>query len=238
MHRENFISTLPSVLAEDENLAALAASVADALEERVREIELAGIYTRIDSLPEELLDILAYDFKVDWWDWALTLPEKRETLKRSWYVHRHMATPAAVTTALTAIYAETECMEWFEYGGEPYHFRLAMTIQAEDILSTKHEAVLALLRFYKNLRSVLDHILYIVSTPMEFVLPIGSHVGHGMMSTTLPEIPFDYGFTDRAIPVPGQMTMTETILPAALEGEEVRVTAVLDEAILDEAVLA
>lgn len=213
MSSDNFMLSLPAVLAEDENLNALARSISGVLESRIREIERVNIYARIDELPEDLLDILAQDFKVDWWDYSLTLSEKRETLKRSWYVHRHMATPSAVTTALSAIYSETECEEWFEYGGEPYHFRLAMTLPAEEIQSTKHEKVLALLRFYKNLRSVLDYILYIVKTQIDYTLAADSHVGHGMMSTKLPEIPFDYGFEEEIDPVPGQMNMTETVLP-------------------------
>lgn len=213
MNADNFMLSLPAVLAEDENLNALARSISLTLESRIREIERINIYARIDELPEDLLDILAHDFKVDWWDYSLTLREKRETLKQSWYVHRHMATPSAVTAALSAIYSETECTEWFEYGGKPYHFRLAMTLPAEDILSTKHEKVLALLRFYKNLRSVLDYILYIVKTPIDYTLAVDSHVGRGMMSTVLPEIPFDYGFDAEVIPVPGQMSMTETVLP-------------------------
>lgn len=213
MNTDNFMLSLPAVLAEDENLNALARSISRTLESRIREIEQINIYARIDELPEDLLDILAHDFKVDWWDYSLTLREKRETLKKSWYVHKHMATPSAVTAALSAIYSETECTEWFEYGGEPYHFRLAMTLPANEIFSTKHEKVLALLRFYKNLRSVLDYILYIVKTPMDYTLAVDSHVGHGMMSTTLPEIPFDYDFTANEIPVAGQMSMTETVLP-------------------------
>lgn len=188
MRAENFMSTLPSVLAEDENLAALAASVSEALGKRAEEITLAGIYTRISELPEPLLDILAHDFKVDWWDWSLTTEEKRKTLARAWYVYRHMATPAAIAAALTAVYADTVCEEWFEYGGERYHFRLSMTIPEEDIKSTKHDRVLALMRFYKNLRSVLDNILYTVETPMDTVLWADSHVGRGFMSTVLPEI--------------------------------------------------
>lgn len=216
MNADNFMLSLPAVLAEDKNLNALARSISLTLESRIREIERINIYARIDELPEDLLDILAHDFKVDWWDYSLTLREKRETLKQSWYVHRHMATPSAVTAALSAIYSETECTEWFEYGGEPYHFRLAMTLPAEDILSTKHEKVLALLRFYKNLRSVLDYILYIVKTPIDYTLAVDSHVGHGMMSTVLPEIPFDYGFDTEVIAVPGQLSMTETVLPEEL----------------------
>lgn len=188
MRKENFMSTLPSVLADDENLRALAQAAAAALEASAAEREMAAIYNRIDSLPEEVLDILAYDFKVDWWDFSLTLEEKRETLKRSWYVHRHMATPAAVEAALTAVYADTVCIEWLQYGGEPYHYRLAMTIPAEDIQSTRHERVLQLVRYYRNLRSVLDNILYVVETPMEHTVTADSYVGRGLMETVLPEI--------------------------------------------------
>ena len=213
MNADNFMLSLPAVLAADENLNALARSISNTLESRIREIERINIYARIDELPEDVLDILAHDFKVDWWDYSLTLREKRETLKKSWYVHRHMATPSAVTAALSAIYSDTEITEWFEYGGKPYHFRLAMTLPANEIASTKHDKVLGLLRFYKNLRSVLDYILYIVKTPIDYTLAVDSHVGHGMMSTTLPEIPFDYGFNANEIPVAGQMSMTETILP-------------------------
>ena len=35
------------------------------------------IYTRIDELPEWLLDILARDFAVDWYDRSYTLEEKK-----------------------------------------------------------------------------------------------------------------------------------------------------------------
>ena len=49
-------------------MLALATSIADVLAARPEEIRKIQIYTLIDELPEELLDILAYDFKVDWWD--------------------------------------------------------------------------------------------------------------------------------------------------------------------------
>lgn len=212
---DNLMLSLPAVLADDKYMNALASSVAGVLSARVREIDEINIYRRIDELDEELLDILAYDFKVDWWDYSLTLGEKRETLKQSWYVHRHMATPASVKAALSAVYSETECEEWYEYGGLPYHFRLSMTLDAGDILSTKHERVLALLRFYKNLRSVLDHILYIVSTPMNYVLSVDSCVGQGLMITTLPEILPELIFEDVILPLPGQLNVTDTVLPEA-----------------------
>jgi phage tail P2-like protein len=118
------------------------------------------IYARIDELPEDVLDVLAYDFKVDWWDKSLTLAEKRATLKASWAVHRLLGTAAAVETALGAIYPGTVVDEWFSYSGDPYHFMLRIPVDYTALDTTKHARVLSLVAFYKNLRSVLDEVEY------------------------------------------------------------------------------
>lgn len=48
------------------------------MESRQDEIDSLRIYTRIDELPEWLLDILARDFAVDWYDRSYTLEEKEK----------------------------------------------------------------------------------------------------------------------------------------------------------------
>ena len=57
--KENLLASLPAVLANDDNMAALASAVAEVLAARVGEIERVSIYSQIDRLPNELLDILA-----------------------------------------------------------------------------------------------------------------------------------------------------------------------------------
>ena len=148
---ENMLRTLPEVLRNDKSTFALATVAAQALATRSNEI--AMIYPRIDALPEELLDILAYDFKVDWWDADYTLEEKRRTLKDSWNVHRMLGTKAAVETAISAIYPGTVVREWFEYGGEPYAFKLLIDVTYETVTPEKHMRVLERVKYYKNLRS-------------------------------------------------------------------------------------
>ena len=159
---ENLLRTLPEALKNDESMAALAQSIAVVLADRPEEIQNLLIYSRIDQLPEALLDILARDFKVDWWDGDYTLEEKRRTLKDSWRVRRMLGTKTAVETAISAIYPETTVIEWWEYGGAPYHFRLRIDVSSKsDINSKRHQRVLERVRFYKNLRSHLDSIIYI-----------------------------------------------------------------------------
>lgn len=157
---DDFLRTLPSVLKNDDRFRTLASVAAKQLRMIVDDIRLDTIYARIDALPEELLDILAYDFKVDWWDYSYTIEQKRQTLKDSFMVHRHLGTKFAVETAISAIYPETTVQEWFEYGGDPYTFRLAIDATDVEVTSEKHKRVLALVDYYKNLRSHLDGIDY------------------------------------------------------------------------------
>ena len=160
--RENLVETLPPALRTDPSVVALAESLATVLVDRLPEIDRLLLYPAIDTLDEPLLDILAHDFKVDWWGPEYTLEEKRRTLKDSWRVHKLLGTKAAVVMAISAIYPHTQVLEWFEYGGEPYHFRLDINITNDSIDSAKQRRVLERVNFYKSLRSHNDGITYFV----------------------------------------------------------------------------
>ena len=157
---DNLLYTLPDALKNDEKMYALAASISDILSARSTEIESLIIYNRVDMLPEPLLDALAYDFKVDWWDAEYTLEQKRRTLKSSWNVHRMLGTKSAVETAISAIYPDTKVVEWFDYSAEPYHFKLRIDATYQDVDPIKHKRVLERINYYKNLRSYLEGIEY------------------------------------------------------------------------------
>lgn len=160
--KENMLFTLPPALKGDESTEALAEATAEALEKRLEELERLRIVPNIDGLEEELLEILARDFKVDWWDPSYTLEEKRRTVKGSWRVHKTLGTKAAVETAISAIYPHTKVLEWWQYGGEPYHFRLDINITNDHIDSEKQRRVLERLNYYKSLRSHNDGVTYFV----------------------------------------------------------------------------
>ncbi len=158
---ENIQALLPTALTQDEKIVAAFAAICQVLAGRMDEIARVLLYPCIDQLPEELLDILAVDFKVDWYDPGYSLAEKRQTIKDSWSVHRMLGTPAAVVMAISAIYPDTQISEWWEYGGEPYHFRLQIDATYENVDPVKHARVLDRVNFYKNLRSVLDEVEYV-----------------------------------------------------------------------------
>lgn len=160
--KENLVATLPVALQKDPSVVALAEAIAELLARRPEEIDRLRIYPAIDQLDERLLDILAYDFKVDWWDMDYSVEEKRRTLKDSWRVHKMLGTKAAVERAISAIYPHTQVLEWWQYGGEPYHFRLDINITNDHIDSEKQRRVLERLNYYKSLRSHNDGVTYFV----------------------------------------------------------------------------
>ena len=176
--KENLLFAFPVGLRENPSIAALGDVTAEALAKRTAEIDRLSLYARIDELPEELLDILAYDFKVDWWDRNYSIEEKRRTLKGSWYVHQHMGTKAAVETAIRAIYPLTTVEEWFEYeGGKPYHFRLRINITSDSGDLARQKRVLERLNFYKNLRSHVDEVKYFLMPEKCWAVAGGGFVG-------------------------------------------------------------
>lgn len=156
---ENLLSSLPAVLQNDKDMRALAASIAETLAGRVREIQSIAIYTHIDTAPEGLLDILAHDLKVDWYapDYPLTV--RRNQVKNSVKVHRILGTKGAVATALSDIYPHSTVQEWPEYDGEPYHFRVLLDVK-DQIVDIPHTEIEKAVEYYKSLRSKLDEIYY------------------------------------------------------------------------------
>ena len=66
------------------------------------------IYSRIDELAEEWVDLLAWQWHVDLYDLDLSLTEKREIVKRALIVHRYKGT----------LYAVKQALEPFEYDVE------------------------------------------------------------------------------------------------------------------------
>lgn len=182
----NFLRTLPAVLQNDPNMQALAAAIAAELEKLAEEPRLAQIYTRIDELDETMLDALAADFKVDWWRPDATLEEKRYALKVSWYVHKHLGTKSAIETAVADYLGSGKVEEWFEYGGQPHHFRVAS--ENNTAIITNYDAFMAVLEVVQRRSSVLEHITAILTHTQGLYIGIAMRVGKkGMVMVEAPE---------------------------------------------------
>lgn len=149
------LSTFPEVLKKDRKMYALAVAIATALANRVNEVDTIRMYPAIQNLPEGLLDILASDLKVDWYLYDAPLAVKRNQVESSIMVHRRIGTKGSVAKALSDIYPGSTVLEWNEYGGRPYYFRLILDL-TDTIADISNAEVLRTLNIYKPLRSEME----------------------------------------------------------------------------------
>ncbi len=167
--KEMLLSTAPAVLLNDPEMHPLVELAADQMAKFYAKCSLPNIYSRIDELPEDLLDILAQDFKVEWYDYNWGIEAKRKTIKDSFFVHRHLGTTGAVKRALSDVWPPSTVEEWFEYGGQPYFFRVILEASRSDE-PIRVDTALNAIMFYKSARSHLESNIPVVRVTFGFVI--------------------------------------------------------------------
>ena len=165
---DSTMRVLPSVLKKSGLTLHLGQATAKFLELADCDVRLASIYARIDELPEDLLDILAIDFDVLWYEFNYDLETKRRLIKESFYVHRHLGTIGATKQALCAVWPHTDIEEWFEYDGDPYYFRVL--IEANSTQPIHVEKILDTIRQYQSIRSHLEDGMPIIRVTFGIVI--------------------------------------------------------------------
>ena len=149
---------LPRVLARQEWVIALSEALGLALGKTLDYTDESQIYTRLDTTPETVLDVLAVDWKIDWYDTELTVEQKRRIVKTALTVRRLMGTAAAVKLQVHAIYPEATVTEWFQYDGRQGCFRVSLPLPKEGITAAEYRRLKTGILTTKNERSHLDMI--------------------------------------------------------------------------------
>lgn len=158
IYNADLIGTMPFSISQDKEVQRVAKAVEANLNLAAKCIPLVAVYARIDELPEEILDSLAWQFHMDIYDDGADIEVKRNYVKTAIQYHRYKGTVWAVKEATAAVSKNAEVKEWFDYGGEPYHFK-AVT---EKPISTLEElrSLIQTMMDAKNVRSWLDGIEY------------------------------------------------------------------------------
>ncbi|MCP4160039.1 MAG: phage tail protein I [Deltaproteobacteria bacterium] len=154
----SFVSMLPGSIAEDETIKAAAESLDKELQSVNSGINELLIYSQIDTLIDaDLLSHLAWAFKTPFWDEEFSIDKKRALVKQSIAWHKRRGTPSAVEDVIKTVFGEGELIEWFDYSGEPYHFK----ISTESILrkTSDYQTLYEGVESVKNKRSVLESII-------------------------------------------------------------------------------
>lgn len=180
-----FADILPSSVADDAGMRACAQALDGVLDKATRAIPGLLIYSRLardageesaaqasplaplerlaaldgglESLPEAVLDLLAWQFHVEGYAEAPGLAARRAMIYASLVLHRRRGTPWAVRHGLeTTLQVPAEVREWYEYGGEPYFFRVRLNVAGAGFDARAWEDAVKIILEHKNVRSWLD----------------------------------------------------------------------------------
>ena len=120
----SLLSIFPPALKKSPDYFVLAQCIAIQLSKAFHAAAKAEVLCRVDELPENVLNALAYDLDVFWWRPDATLAEKRVGIKQALMSHRRLGTTQAVQDAINAYFGGGSVEEWFEYNDDPFYFRI------------------------------------------------------------------------------------------------------------------
>lgn len=147
---------LPYSLSQDPVLVAMFEAFIIQLKEAYDEADLLYDLVNIDKLPEPLLDVIAYEKHVDFYDNQLTMEQKRELIKSSISWHSKKGTRWAVERVVSIVYPNANVYEWFEYDGHKYRFKIE--VDEPFIASKDMKRLRELVEATKNKRSWLEYV--------------------------------------------------------------------------------
>lgn len=124
---------LPKTLAEQPWVQALAEASRKMRRRVMAYADRTRLFCDIDEASEEVLDALAVELQTPLYKNDYPLTVKRQIVKNSMLYYIRSGTRGAVEELLADIYQGAEVEEWFEYGGEPNYFRVAIDISRTTV---------------------------------------------------------------------------------------------------------
>ena len=164
-----FLKLIPQFMREDDAVRGLAAAIDDIIPGLAASIKTLSTWDHIDEMGDAELDALAWELNIPWYESTASLAIKREVIKNSDKVYKHIGTKWAVENIIKTYFGDGYIMEWFEYDGEPGHFRVYSS--NPSLRDERLDEFVALLNKTKRASAKMDEI--IIALDAELVLSVG-----------------------------------------------------------------
>lgn len=151
---------LPKFILQDQNGIAMAKAIETGLQIFCQTIQ-TGISTilDIDSMPEWRLDEMAWELNC-LYDYNADVSSKRAWINNAISNETQYGTKEAVLNYLKSAFPYVVLEESWEYGGDPFHFRVSVD---ETLTAERKQWAEESIEKVKNVRSVLDDVMLHIS---------------------------------------------------------------------------
>lgn len=164
-YESNLTDILPENLKYTPECIALGYALQRANQRFIEASNQTSVFAVIDTLPENIIDVLAIELRTQYYDENFPLEQKRELVKgtMSWY--NKAGTVSAVQEMIDKVFVSGTVLEWFQTGGEPGTFQISTSDQiTPELIAEFSEAV----QKVKNIRSHLTDV--VVGNRVDFTL--------------------------------------------------------------------
>ena len=159
----SILKILPPNLADDRNIKMMAEAFDEVLRGTIAKIPEISIIPNLvlnKLVDETLIDLLAWQFHVDFYSPDLPTDVKIGLVQKSLDWHTRKGTPSTVEEIVTQIFSEAKIEEWYEYGGLPYQFRITVGDYLPDEETVRK--IVRAINSVKNTRSFLDIVTSVI----------------------------------------------------------------------------
>ncbi|BCJ98121.1 phage tail protein [Anaerocolumna chitinilytica] len=124
LNKISLLELLPPYMQDDQTVIGLCAA-ADVIYKKLHdEISKINFFENLDMLGEAELDYIADANQIIWYKKSAPMSSKIDLIKNSESVFWNLGTISAIESVIKDTLGEAEVIEWFDYEGDPYHFKI------------------------------------------------------------------------------------------------------------------
>lgn len=126
------LDLLSAPMAEDADIIALSYAIKMGIAKFIVYVAKTTMYADVDNQPESILDYMAIELDVAYYEQDMDIAAKRELIKGALKWYMTAGSGKAVKELVNATFGGGDVSEWYEFGGEPGEFGIEIESQITE----------------------------------------------------------------------------------------------------------
>lgn len=127
----------------------------------------------IENASPALLDAMAAELDAPFYLSDMPIEQKRSIIAAAFVYNSHIGTVSSVQELVAAAFGGGNIAEWYEYGGDPYYFKVEIDGDITKPGMTEFKYFSSMLNKVKNVRAKLDELTVVLSLPQSAIYYAG-----------------------------------------------------------------
>lgn len=166
----NIYDIIPNNL-KNNSVKAIGYAISNQIKKLMKYANSTVVLANIDGVKnEKLLDLLAIEMKVPYYNEKFHAETKKEVIKKAILLQSKAGTDYAIESLMKSILGSGKIVPWYEYGGEPGYFKVESENQGANINAQKE--VLTIINDVKKKSAWLDAVEMVTDGNMNLKMAV------------------------------------------------------------------